>query len=58
MAGSTIKQVIPVDLVASIRNSADISKKLRDELEDSLSSIDASSSLGKNLTKMLSDTTK
>lgn len=58
MAGSTIKQVIPVDLVVSIKNAVDVTKGLKKNIEDALSGIDPGSSLGKSLTKTLNDVTK
>lgn len=58
MAGSTIKQVIPVDLVVSIKNAVDVTRGLKKNIEDALSGIDPGSSLGKSLTKTLNDVTK
>ena len=58
MASSTIKQVIPVDLVVSIKNATDTAKALKKDIEDSLSQVDPGSSFGKSLAKSLDGITK
>lgn len=58
MASSTIKQVIPVDLVVSIKNATDTAKALKKDIENSLSQVDPGSSFGKSLAKSLDGITK
>ena len=58
MASSTIKQVIPVDLVVSIKNATDTAKTLKKDIENSLSQVDPGSSFGKSLAKSLDGITK
>lgn len=58
MAGSTIKQVVPVDLVVSIKNATDTAKTLKKDIENSLSQVDPGSSFGKSLARSLDGITK
>lgn len=51
MASSTIKQVVPVDLVVSIKNATDTAKSLKKDMEEALSRVDPGSSLYKTLGK-------
>ena len=58
MAGSTIKQVVPVDLVVSIKNASNTAKTLKKDMEDALSQVDPGSSLYKTLGKGFDAITK
>ena len=58
MASSTIKQVVPVDLVVSIKNATDTAKTLKKDMEEALSRVDPGSSLYKTLGKGFDAITK